>query len=57
MLQFYTFWFSDVSGGYKIGALTRNGLSTSNNKQPTFTCSYLTIETLEQGEKYVQSLQ
>ena len=26
-----------------------------DRSQPAFTCSKLTIETLEQGEKYVQS--
>ena len=28
---------------------------TDENAQPTITCSKLTIETLEQGEKYVRS--
>ena len=29
--------------------------STKQISQPTFTCSKLTIETLEQGVKYIQS--
>ena len=32
-----------------------NGLSKLELSQPAFTCSKLTIETLEQGVKYVQS--
>ena len=35
------------------GLNSKQGGST----QPAFTCSKLTIETLEQGVKYVQSLQ
>ena len=30
-------------------------ISICHNSQPAFTCSKLTIETLEQGVKYVQS--
>ena len=32
-----------------------NGLPQSNAAQPAFTCSKVTIETLKQGVKYVQS--
>ena len=39
-----------VFRGYRKGALKWNGLMN----QPTFTCSKLTKETLEQGVKYVQ---
>ena len=41
-----------VFKGYKMTALTKNGSQAS---QPAMTCSNLTIETLEQGVKYVQS--
>ena len=34
----------------KLSPVTKTGIS-----QPTITCSKLTIETLEQGVKYVQS--
>ena len=38
------------SGGYKIGKIGQKWVT-----QTVFTCSKLTIETLEQGVKYVQS--
>ena len=34
-----------------------NDNTITGHLQPAFTCSKLTIETLEQGVKYVQSLQ
>ena len=41
---------------YTAVPLTPNmKISTSDVTQPAFTCSKLTIETLEQGVKYVQS--
>ena len=52
------FWFSGVFRGYKMGTLARNGLTggcTLIPVQLAFTCSKLTIETVEQGVKYVQS--
>ena len=40
----------------KRGSKTlQKGLEMQNITQPAFTCSKLTIETLEQGVKYVQS--
>ena len=33
----------------------KNTSTAEDPTQPTFTCSKLTIETLEQGVKYVQS--
>ena len=35
--------------------LNRNRYGGGTSSQPAFTCSKLTIETLEQGVKYVQS--
>ena len=32
-----------------------NGKNIKTSSQPTFTCAKLTMETLEQGVKYVQS--
>ena len=41
--------------GLEISLLQGNERSLPQLSQPTFTCSKLTIETLEQGVKYVQS--
>ena len=52
------FWFSGLFMGYKMEALARNGLTEAFfdlASQPAIICSTLTIETLEQGVKYVQS--
>ena len=35
--------------------IRKNDIITKDNAQLVFTCSKLTIETLEQGVKYVQS--
>ena len=40
---------------YKIGNKCLNFWNINVTTQPAFTCSKLTIETLEQGVKYVQS--
>ena len=51
-------WFSGLFMGYKMEALARNGLTEAFfdlASQPAIICSTLTIETLEQGVKYVQS--
>ena len=40
-----------------FGELKNNFEVTQDNCLPPFTCSKLTTETLEQGVKYVQSLQ
>ena len=46
--------FADIFKGYRDGDVF--GMSyVKAASQPTFTCSKLTIETLEQGAKYVQS--
>ena len=42
-------FFNDGNHGYRAAILKKN------SSQPAFTCSKLTIETLEQGVKYVQS--
>ena len=48
-------------GGYVINFLSKTTISlndcnsTKVHTQPAITCSKLTIETLEQGVKYVQS--
>ena len=45
-------------GGYKVNKLFLykvNLVEDPSATQPAFTCSKLTIETLEQGVKYVQS--
>ena len=46
-------WFPDVFRGYRNGTLGLYELTVMF--QPAFTCSKLTIKTLEQGVKYVQS--
>ena len=41
-----------------MGTLAKNGLvEDADLPQPAFTCPKLTIETLEQGMKYVQNYQ
>ena len=48
--------FSQSDFHVNIGILVMLVYSfTKMNSQPAFTCSKLTIETLEQGVKYVQS--
>ena len=39
----------------KRGCINKKGHADPCSTQPTFTCSKLTIEALEQGVKYVQS--
>ena len=58
--DFDKFNFSDV--GKELSKITGKDHMTANDvktdsasTQPAFTCSKLTIETLEQGVKYVQS--
>ena len=46
--------FSDVFRGYKKTSVMK-WVNLNVATQPAFTCSKLTIETLEQGVKYVQS--
>ena len=46
-------WFSAESVLFSMAVLGTWKLAA----QPAYTCSKLTIETLEQGVKYVQSLQ
>ena len=46
------FWITCInSNNSQIGKVLSQGVAS----QPAFTCSKLTIETLEQGVKYVQS--
>ena len=49
----------DVQNPYKCSYRTlfyqRTKITKAVTSQPAFTCSKLTIETLEQGVKYVQS--
>ena len=40
---------------FSVCGNTTGCLSNESTSQPAFTCSQLTIETLEQGVKYVQS--
>ena len=42
---------------FRVKVLKANGYNSQGGtySQPAFTCSKLTIETLEQGVKYVQS--
>ena len=53
------FTLSDADGNTSSqlngGGIYSRFIFTENITQPTITCSKLTIETLEQGVKYVQS--
>ena len=42
---------------YSLSYISLDDLTSSESSQPAITCSKLTIETLEQGEKNVQSSQ
>ena len=59
MSHFYTPGFLTFSNGIEMEYCTEMGwiIMSSVPNQSAFTCSKLTIETLEQGVKYVQSLQ
>ena len=50
-------WLCEVLRGYKIGTLAGDRLRLSNNicSQLAITCSKSSVETLEEGVKYVQS--
>ena len=43
------------SRGYELALASLEHFKVRSPTQPAFTCSKLTIETLEQGVKYVQS--
>ena len=45
----------NVEQALKWGSYRKLFASARQTSQPTFSCSKLTIETLEQGVKYVQS--
>ena len=49
-------YFSGVTQKYELGiSIAENLFCKTPTTQPAFTCSKLTIKTLEQSVKYVQS--